>query len=60
MPLAGQGVVKTKTKAGDEMDYDLKPQSFLAVPPGDIHRVCNESHDEEVRLFDRAEPAARV
>ena len=47
MPLAGQGVVKTKTKAGDEMDYDLKPQSFLAVPPGDIHRVCNESHDEE-------------
>ena len=48
MPLAGQGVVESKTKAGDEVDYDLGPQSFLAVPPGDIHRVRNKSHDEEL------------
>ena len=47
MALSGQGVVKTKTRAGDEMDYDLNPQSFLAVPPGDIHVVRNKSHEEE-------------
>ena len=48
MPLAGQGVVKTKSKAGGlEADYDLGPQGFLAVPPGDVHRVCNKSHEEE-------------
>ena len=34
MPLAGQGVVKTKTKAGDEMDYDLKPSEFSRRPAG--------------------------
>ena len=51
MPFAGQGVVETKSKAGDEVAYDLVPQSFLAVPPSDIHRVRNISYDEEFVFF---------
>lgn len=47
IPLAGQAVIETKATAGDAAEYNMEPRSFLAVPPGDIHRVRNKSHHEE-------------
>ena len=46
MPITGHGVVETRT-SGEEANYDLNPQGFLAVPPGEIHRVRDTSREEE-------------
>ena len=51
MPLQGRAVIETKTKDGVEKNYEMEPGSFLAVGPGDVHRVRNASEDEEFVFF---------
>lgn len=47
VPLRGQGLIETKTKSGETIDYPMNEHSFLAMPPEDIHRVRNQSEQEE-------------
>ena len=51
MPIEGEAVIETETKDGTKQDYEMKPGSFLAVGPGDIHRVRNTSKDKEFVFF---------
>ena len=51
MPLEGEAVIETETKDGVKKDYDMKPGSFLAVGPEDVHRVRNTSRDKEFVFF---------
>ncbi|KAF2214433.1 hypothetical protein CERZMDRAFT_83132 [Cercospora zeae-maydis SCOH1-5] len=48
MPLSGDAVIETRTKDGVRQDFEMKPGSFLAVPPEDVHRVVNRSEEEFV------------
>jgi mannose-6-phosphate isomerase-like protein (cupin superfamily) len=47
MPLEGKAVIETTTKDGVSKDFEMQPESFLAVEPGDTHRVRNVSETEE-------------
>ncbi|KAK3702811.1 hypothetical protein LTR37_014795 [Vermiconidia calcicola] len=47
VPLEGEAVIETVTKDGVKKDYEMKPGSFLAMPPEDIHRVRNTMEDKE-------------
>ncbi|KPI35532.1 uncharacterized protein AB675_10963 [Cyphellophora attinorum] len=47
MPLEGNAVIETTTKDGVSQDFDMQSGSFLAVGPGDTHRVRNVSEKEE-------------
>lgn len=47
VPLQGGAVIETTTKDGVEQDYEMKPGTFLAVGPLDVHRVRNRSKTEE-------------
>ena len=47
IPLSGKAVIETKTKDGIEKSHEMQPDTFLAVPAGDVHRVRNASEDKE-------------
>ena len=47
VPLEGQAVIETETKDGKKEDFEMKPGTFLAVGPEDVHRVRNKSKSEE-------------
>ena len=51
MPLEGEAVIETETKHGVKKDYEMRPGSFLAVGPEDVHRVRNTSKDREFVFF---------
>lgn len=51
MPIEGEAVIETETKDGAKQDYEMKAGSFLAVGPGDVHRVRNVSKDKEFVFF---------
>lgn len=51
LPMEGEAVIETTTKDGVKKNYDMKPGSFLAVGPGDVHRVRNVSKDREFVFF---------
>ena len=51
LPMEGEAIIETETKDGVKKDYEVKPGSFLAVPPEDIHRVRNKSKDKEFVFF---------
>lgn len=44
-------MIETETKDGVKKDYEVKPGSFLAVPPEDNHRVRNRSKTNEFVFF---------
>lgn len=46
IPLSGRAVIETKTKDGEAKEYEMQPGAFLAVPPEEVHRVCNRSEKE--------------
>lgn len=47
IPLSGKAVIETKTKDGEAKEYDMLPGAFLALPPEEVHRVCNRSEGED-------------
>ena len=51
MPLEGEAVIETETKDGVKKDYEMRPGSFLAVGPEDVHRVRNKSKQKEFVFF---------
>ncbi|KAK3055861.1 hypothetical protein LTR09_003095 [Extremus antarcticus] len=51
MPMEGEMIIETETKDGVKKDYEMKPGSFLAVGPQDIHRVRNVSKDNTAVFF---------
>lgn len=51
LPIEGEAVIETETKDGVKKDYEMKPGSFLAVPPEDTHRVRNKLKDKEFVFF---------
>jgi mannose-6-phosphate isomerase-like protein (cupin superfamily) len=64
VPLAGKAIIETS-----ETQYEMCPDSFLAVPPGHIHRVKNASADKEFvflvaqtprREYDYIEPGKKA
>ncbi|CAK1358978.1 unnamed protein product [Cercospora beticola] len=59
MPLSGEAVIETRTKDGVKQDFEMKPGSFLAVGPEDVHRVVNKSEKEEFVFFIAQSPRAK-
>lgn len=51
MPIEGEAIIETETKDGTKKDYPMKLGSFLAVGPGDVHRVRNVSKEKEFVFF---------
>lgn len=51
MPIEGEAVIETETQDGVKKDFEMKPGSFLAVGPGDVHRVRNLSNEKEFVFF---------
>lgn len=47
IPLSGEAVIETESRQGVKEDFPMKPTSFLALGPGDVHRVRNKSETEE-------------
>lgn len=59
IPLSGKAVIETKTKEGVEKNYEMQPDSFLAMPAGDMHRVRNASEDQEFVFLIAQGPRAK-
>ncbi|KAK5172707.1 uncharacterized protein LTR77_002827 [Saxophila tyrrhenica] len=51
MPIEGEAVIETETKEGVKKDFLMKLGAFLAVGPGDVHRVVNLSKEKEFVFF---------
>jgi hypothetical protein len=47
MRLPGEAMIEVRTKDGMAKDCEMRPRSFLALPPDHIHRVRDKSEKEE-------------
>ncbi|KXL49929.1 hypothetical protein M433DRAFT_158585 [Acidomyces richmondensis BFW] len=59
LPLEGKAMIETTTKDGQTKDFEMSSGSFLAVAPGDVHRVKNLSKSGEFVFLIAQAPRAK-